>query len=233
MTTNNVTQQSAAAQSAAAASAGTPATTGGTSSLTQLASNFKDFLSLLTTQLKNQDPTAPLDTNQFTSQLVQFTSVQEQINSNETLNQLLTATLAQQLTQASSLVGKTVDFTATQMPLQNGTGSLQFQSPGNQTVQVSIANANGAVIQSVPVAAVAGNNTWTWNGATAGGGVAPDGSYTATVTGTSATGVSTALPFTVSGVVTGAEQSGGIVQLMFGSQGVGFGSVVSLGAAGG
>jgi flagellar basal-body rod modification protein FlgD len=230
MTTNTVTatQPSAAAQAAAAASAGTSSAATSTSSLTQLASNFQDFLKLLTTQLQNQDPTAPLDTNQFTSQLVQFTSVQEQINTNATLNQLLTATQAQQLTQASSLVGKTVEFTATQMPLQNGTGALQFQSTGNQTVQVSIANANGAVIQSVPVEAVSGNNTWTWNGATAGGGVAPNGSYTATVTGTSATGTSTALPFTVSGVVTGAEQTGGVVQLMFGSQAVGFGSVVSL-----
>jgi len=222
------TQPSAAAQAAASASTGTSSTSSAAGSLTQLASNFQDFLKLLTTQLQNQDPTAPLDTNQFTSQLVQFTSVQEQINTNATLNQLLTATQAQQLTQASSLVGKTVDFTATQMPLQNGTGSLQFQSAGNQTVQVSIANANGAVIQSVPVNAVSGNNTWTWNGATAGGGVAPDGSYTATVSGTTATGTSGAIPFTVSGVVTGAEQVGGVVQLMFGSQAVGFGSVVSL-----
>jgi len=231
MTTNTVTttQPSGAAQAAAAASTGTSSTSSAASSLTQLASNFQDFLSLLTTQLQNQDPTAPLDTNQFTSQLVQFTSVQEQINTNATLNQLLTATQAQQLTQASSLVGKTVDFTATQMPLQNGTGSLQFQSAGAQQVQISIANANGSVIQSQTVNAVSGNNTWTWNGATAGGGVAPDGSYTATVSGTTATGTSGPIPFTVSGVVTGAEQTGGAVQLMFGSQAVGFGSVVSLG----
>ena len=230
MTTNTVsttTQVSGAAQ-AAAASSSTSSTTGAATSLTQLASNFQDFLKLLTTQLQNQDPTAPLDTNQFTSQLVQFTSVQEQINNNATLNQLLVATQGEQLTQASSLVGKTVDFTSTQMPLQNGTGSLQFQSTGAQQVQVSIANANGAVIQSQTVNAVSGANTWTWNGATAAGGTAPDGSYTATISGTTSTGTSGAIPFTVSGVVTGAEQVGGVVQLMFGSQAVGFGSVVSL-----
>ena len=225
----SATQTSAAAQSAVAASAGAPATSAPASSLTQLASNFKDFLSLLTTQLQNQDPTAPLDTNQFTSQLVQFTSVQEQINTNATLGQLLTATQAQQLSQASSLVGKTVNFTSPQLPLQNGTASLQFQSVGAQPVQVSIADANGAVIQSATVNAVNGNNTWTWNGAASNGTAQPDGSYTATVTGMTASGTSGALPFTVSGTVTGAEQVNNAVQLLFGSQAVSFGNVVSLG----
>jgi len=223
------TQPSAAATAAAAASAGSSATPAAATSLTQLAGNFKDFLSLLTTQLQNQDPTAPLDTNQFTSQLVQFTSVQEQINTNATLGQLLTATQAQQLTQASSLVGPTVNFTSPQLPLQSGSGSLQFQSSTAQPVQVSIADANGAVIQSATVNAVAGNNTWTWNGATSGGAIEPDGSYTATVTGVTAAGVSGAMPFTVSGIVTGAEQANSVVQLMFGSQAVSFGNVVSLG----
>jgi flagellar basal-body rod modification protein FlgD len=224
------TQTSAAAAAVATASAGGSATPSAASSLTQLAGNFQDFLSLLTTQLQNQDPTAPLDTNQFTSQLVQFTSVQEQINTNATLGQLLTATQAQQLTQASSLVGKTVDFTSPQLPLQGGTGSLQFQSATAQPVQVSIADANGTVVQSATVDAVAGSNSWTWNGATSGGGTEPDGSYTAGVTGVTAAGVSGAMPFTVSGIVTGAEQVNSVVQLMFGSQAVGFGSVVSLGA---
>ena len=63
--------------------------------LTALSGNFGDFLKLLMTQLQHQDPTSPLDTNQFTSELVQFSAVEQQINTNTSLTKLI------QLTQAS------------------------------------------------------------------------------------------------------------------------------------
>src|SRR5260370_35484092 len=96
---------------AANSQASAAATVSPTNTLATLTNNFNDFLSLLTTQLKNQDPTAPMDTNQFTSQLVQFTAVAQQIETNKTLGQLLTASQAQQLSQASGLIGQQVTFT--------------------------------------------------------------------------------------------------------------------------
>jgi flagellar basal-body rod modification protein FlgD len=74
--------------------------------LTSLASNFQGFLTLLTTQLKNQDPTSPLDTNQFTQQITQMTGVEQQLLSNQLLQQLVTAQGG--LASAANLIGETV-----------------------------------------------------------------------------------------------------------------------------
>src|SRR5271154_168156 len=109
-----------ATPAAAAPSAGTSNGIGAITDQSSLDSTFSDFLSLLTTQLQNQDPTSPMDTSQFTSQLVQFTEVAEQISGNSTLTQILGVGQTQQLTQASALVGLQVDFTGGTLPLQNG-----------------------------------------------------------------------------------------------------------------
>ena len=194
-------------------------------SLTQLASNFNDFLSLLTTQLQNQDPTSPLDTNQFTSQLVQFTSVAEQINTNSTLGQLLTSSVAQQLDQATNLVGQTVKISGGTLPLQNSSAQVDFQPTSAGPVQLTIADANGNTVQTATVNANSGSNTWTWDGKSASGTTAPDGAYTVNVTENGAS-----VPFQSVGTVTGAQQSNHAVQLMFGTAGVGFDNVVSFGS---
>src|ERR1017187_8555063 len=75
---------------------------------TEIASNFTTFLQLLTTQLQNQDPLSPMDTNQFTQQLVEFASVEQQMKSNDSLTTLVSLEQAAQSTQALALVGATV-----------------------------------------------------------------------------------------------------------------------------
>src|SRR5919112_3505074 len=82
---------SVVSQTGTAPSAGSGVPTTSAANNATLAKNFDTFLSLLTTQLKNQNPLEPLDTNQFTQQLVQFAGVEQQIKSNETLNSLLTS----------------------------------------------------------------------------------------------------------------------------------------------
>src|SRR5262245_21214904 len=74
----------------------------------QIASNFQSFLQLLTTQLQNQNPLDPLDTNQFTQQLVQFAGVEQQINTNSTLAALLQIMDSSRLTGAVDYIGKTI-----------------------------------------------------------------------------------------------------------------------------
>jgi flagellar basal-body rod modification protein FlgD len=76
------------------------------SGLSSIASNFQSFLTLLTTQLKNQDPTSPLDTNQFTQQITQMTGVQQQLLSNQLLQQLVVAQGG--IASAANLIGETV-----------------------------------------------------------------------------------------------------------------------------
>lgn len=75
------------------------------SGLAALANNQQTFLSLLTTQLKNQDPLSPVDTNQFTQQITQMTGVEQQLLSNQLLQQLVSS---QGLPQAVGMIGKTI-----------------------------------------------------------------------------------------------------------------------------
>jgi flagellar basal-body rod modification protein FlgD len=215
------TASTSSAASASSAKAGSSVTT-----LTSLAGNFNDFITLLTTQLQNQDPTAPLDTNQFTSQLVQFTGVAEQITTNSTLSSMLTAELSQQLTNASSLVGQTVSISGGTLPLQNGAASLTYQATGPGPVQVSIADSSGNPVYSQVVQAASGSNNWSWNGLSSSGKQEPDGGYTASVINAAGG----AVPFQTTGTVTGAEQGSSAVNLEFGSASVGFGNIVSLGS---
>src|SRR3981189_2905312 len=81
-------------------------TLGSTTNAT-LAGNFQTFLTLLTTQLQNQNPLDPLDTNQFTQQLVQFASVEQQLKTNDQLTRLVSLQQTAQSTQALTFVGKT------------------------------------------------------------------------------------------------------------------------------
>src|SRR3978361_1894744 len=74
----------------------------------QIAGNFQSFLTLLTTQLQNQNPLDPLDTNQFTQQLVQFAGVEQQLKSNDQLKSLVAMQKTAQATQALIYVGNTV-----------------------------------------------------------------------------------------------------------------------------
>lgn len=215
----------AANASTAASASGNAAASTATNTLAKLAGNFTDFLSLLTTQLKNQDPTSPMDTNQFTSQLVQFTSVSEQISTNATLGQLLTASLAQQLGQASSLVGTQVSFSGGTLPLQNGAAQVDFQSGGAQSVQIAVSDASGSAVHTETVNAINGANTWSWDGKGSNGAKMPDGAYSVAVTA-----AGTDIPFQAVGKVTGAEQTNQAVHLKFGSASVGYDKVVSLGA---
>src|SRR5579871_3666816 len=86
-------------------------------SLDQLASNFNSFLTLLTTQLQNQDPLSPLDTNQFTQQLVEFASVQQQVDMNTNMQTLISLQQASEASSALQMVGATVTLNGTSAPL--------------------------------------------------------------------------------------------------------------------
>lgn len=208
------------------AATGTPSTA--TNPLGTLSSNFNNFLQLLMTQLKNQDPTSPLDTNQFTSQLVQFTSVEQQINTNSSLTQLIQLTQAGEVMQSSGMIGKHVAVQSEQMPLQNGSGSLQFTTKTAQPVDIAIYNTSGVKVQEVSTVSNAGENTWTWNGKSSTGVKLPDGAYKITVTANNSAGTGAVVPFTVLGTATGVSSQGNGVQLQVGAVTVGFSAVQSV-----
>ena len=218
-------QNSAAAASAAGTGA---ANSTGSAALTSLSSNFGDFLNLLMTQLRNQDPTSPLDTNAFTTELVQFSSVEQQINTNSSLTQLIQLTQAQEVEQSSAILGKQVTVKSSQMPLQNGTGSIQFNTPSAEPVSVTVTNSSGVQVASAALTSTTGSNTWTWNGKNGNGVTQPDGAYTVAVTSGSA-GATSPLAFNVVGTATGVTTQNNSVQLQLGSLSVPFSAVQSVG----
>src|SRR4051812_4190748 len=103
--------------------------TSGTSSVvgkTTLAGNFDTFLQLLTTQLKNQNPLDPLDTNQFTQQLVQFAQVEQQMKQNDSLSTLISLEKATQTTAALGFLGSDVVVDGDTAKLTNGQAKWSF-----------------------------------------------------------------------------------------------------------
>jgi flagellar basal-body rod modification protein FlgD len=234
-------QQSAAlaAATAASSSASTSASAGSSTTnstaqtsqnaLTALSGNFSDFLNMLMTQLQNQDPTSPMDTDQFTSELVEFSGVEQQINTNASLTQLIQLTQANEAIQGTGMDGKQVTVTSNQIPLQNGSGSVQFTAPRAEPVAIAISNSNGQQIRDVTLNANAGANTWSWNGQDNNGNSVPDGAYNIAVVGANTDGSTTPLSFTVTGTATGVQNTtANGVQLELGALNVGFGSIVSI-----
>jgi flagellar basal-body rod modification protein FlgD len=201
----------------------------GTSALGSLSDNFTSFLSLLMTQLQNQDPTSPLDSNQFTSELVQFTSVQQQIDTNSDLTQLIQLTQASQIEQSTSMIGKPVTVTSSQLSLQDSTAAINFNTTSAEPVGIAVFNASGVQVQTAALTSSAGANTWTWNGQNANGATMPDGAYTVTVNAIGVNGATSAVPFTVTGTATSVQNNSGTVELQMGGLTLPFSAVDSVG----
>jgi flagellar basal-body rod modification protein FlgD len=196
-TTTLPTSSSSAASSAAAANA---------LANTQIAGNFQSFLQLLTTQLQNQNPLSPLDTNQFTQQLVEFAGVQQQINTNDSLATLVSLQQTAQSTQALGFVGQTAVVKGSTAALTNSKATWQLDIPSASTVNVSIANSSGQSVFSNSFAANAGNNqTFAWNGLASDGTQQPDGNYTLTATAKDSAGNTVAVTTQVEGVVSSVD----------------------------
>jgi flagellar basal-body rod modification protein FlgD len=201
-----------------AATTSTPATTAASQTAlgsASLASNFDTFLSLLTTQLKNQDPTAPLDSNQFTAQLVQMTGVEQQLNANSLLQQLVNNTSGG-ISTAVTLIGKNVTAASDTANLTNGQAQWTYNLSGAASdLKVQVLDANGTIVHAeAPSDMTAGDHAFTWNGKDLANTQLPNGgTYTLRVTATDSTGATIATTNYVKGVVTGVTQSNGATSI--------------------
>lgn len=172
----------------------------------QIAGNFQSFLQLLTTQLQNQNPMDPLDTNQFTQQLVEFAGVQQQLNTNSSLATLVSLQQTAQSTQALTFVGKTATVGNSTASLSNGAANWALDIPKNCTLTVSIANSAGQTVFTGNYSATAGNaQPFSWNGKGTDGTQWPDGKYKLTATAHDSTGNSVAVSTDVQGVVSSVD----------------------------
>jgi len=221
--------QSSTAGSTSSASTSSAISQTGTNALAGLSSNFSDFLSLLMTQLQNQDPSSPMDSNTFTTELVQFSGVEQQISTNSDLTSLIQLTQASQIEQSASMIGKPVTVTSSQLSLQNGTAAINFNTTAAEPVGIAVYNSTGAQVQTATLTSTAGANTWTWNGKNASGATMPDGAYSVTVNSIGTTGAASAVPFTVTGTATSVMNNAGTVQVQMGGLTLPFSSVDSVG----
>ena len=124
----------------------------------QIAGNFQSFLTLLTTQLQNQNPLAPLDTNQFTQQLVEFAGVQQQLNTNDSLATLVSLQQATQSTEALTYVGKTAIVTGNTATMANSAAVWAVSIPSASVMDASIASSTGQTVFTGTYNVAAGNN---------------------------------------------------------------------------
>ncbi|MGH6679495.1 MAG: flagellar hook assembly protein FlgD [Bradyrhizobium sp.] len=171
----------------------------------QIAGNFQSFLTLLTTQLQNQNPLDPLDTNQFTQQLVEFAGVQEQLNTNDSLATMVSLQQTAQSTQALTFVGKTAVVKGNTAALTNSSATWNLNLPNNSNVNITIANSSGQTVFTKTVPMAAGNQAFTWNGQGSDGTQWPDGQYTLTATATDSSGKPTAVTTQIQGVVSSVD----------------------------
>lgn len=147
--------------------------------------DFNTFLTLLTTQLQNQDPTNAMDANQMTQQLVQFASVEQQLKVNTNLERLLSVEQGNQLVSAAPLMGRVVEVESDQLSLQGGLAQLRLPAAGEARVaQVNVLDANGRVLRSAEVTLGSAPTNWSWDGRDANGAQRADGAYRFAIAGT-------------------------------------------------
>jgi flagellar basal-body rod modification protein FlgD len=175
-----------AAASAVTATSATTNSSGGAKTTVSIADNFETFLTLLTTQLKNQNPLDPLDTNQFTQQLVQFAQVEQQMKGNDQLEALVALQQSAQATTALNYVGSTVVVDGSTSTLANGTANWTLNTTKPANASVIIRDSTGQTVYTGEVALNSGGQAFTWNGKSNNGVQRPDGNYTISVTATDA-----------------------------------------------
>jgi flagellar basal-body rod modification protein FlgD len=179
----------------------------GSTATGQLAGNFNQFLKLLTTQLQHQDPLSPMDPNQFTQELVQFSSVEQQIQMNTGLSTLISLQQNAQTTSALGFLGHTVVINGSVAQLTNGQATWSYSVSKPSTATINVADSTGKLVYSTTQALQPGEQTFNWNGQTSNGNVLGDGSYTISITAADASGQSVGVVTQTQGVVSGVDVS--------------------------
>ncbi|MCC5976824.1 MAG: flagellar hook assembly protein FlgD [Salinarimonas sp.] len=184
-----------------------------------IADNFDAFLLLLTTQLQNQSPLDPLDTNEFTQQLVQFASVEQQIKSNEVLESLLKTSRAQNVATAASFVGMKVRADGKESQLADGKAEWTLDVPVNAArTTIEIRDEKGNTVATRSGALSAGRQVFTWDGMTSSGQFAEPGRYSININAQDSSGQPISVKTEVEGVVDALDLEGQEPVLLIGKQ---------------
>jgi flagellar basal-body rod modification protein FlgD len=192
-------------------------TTASSTKTTGIADNFQTFLTLLTTQLQNQNPLDPLDTNQFTQQLVQFAGVEQQLKSNDQLKSLIDIEKSAQATQALVYVGNTVAVDGSTAQFDKS-ATWNFTSEKDTTATITITSSTGQTAFTGTYPLKQGNSSFVWDGKGSDGVQWPAGTYTMSATGKDSSGNSVAISTEVQGIVDSVDLSASPPLLSIGGQ---------------
>ena len=197
--------------------------------MSQLSGNFNTFLTLLTTQLKNQDPTSPMDSNAFTQQLVMYSQVEQQIQSNDNLKTLIAQGASNAATMATSYLGKRVSILNGQASLSGGAANWTYNMSGAAAAStLTITDANGRIVYTGDAEKTAGNHQFTWDGKDNVGNALADGSYKLTVTAHDAAGTKIGTAVASAGVVSQIDMTASPPKLVLGNMQVDLGDVAAI-----
>jgi len=211
----------ATSATSAATTASQPATSQANDASKQLSSNFDTFLQLLTTQLQNQDPLQPMDSNQFTQQLVQFSQVEQQIDSNKNLENLISLTKSQATTAAVSYLGKTLTLTDGSAALVGGQAQWTYSLPSTAAAtKLVITDSKGHTLYTTTGETESGSHVFTWDGKDATGFSYPAGSYKLKVEAQGADGSDIDSDISSQGTIDEVDLSGTEPALMIGAMSV-------------
>ena len=198
-------------------SANPTATSSTDPALKQLSGNFSTFLNLLTTQLKNQDPTSPMDTNQFTQQLVMYSQVEQQIQSNANLKALIAQGQSSASQMAMDYLGKKVSIMNGQAALIEGEAVWTYNLPtAAASAKLTVTNSAGKVVYTGDAEKTAGNHNFEWNGKDNYGNAQPAGGYKLTVTAVDSAGAAIDAAIASAGLVNQIDMTGNPPKLVIG-----------------
>jgi flagellar basal-body rod modification protein FlgD len=190
--------------------------------LSGLTNDFESFLQLFLTQLQNQDPSEPLDTNQMTDQIVQFTQVEQQINTNTKLDAMITAQKSSSINNALGFVDKFVEFEGSQINF-NGAGArsefaYKLDGPA-QNISIAITDATGKTVRKVDNldGTVGKKNSVVWDGTDDAGNHLEAGVYNIKISAKNSEGNIVGLKQYVTDYVTSVDLQGTNVVLNFGA----------------
>lgn len=193
-----------------------------------MAENFDTFLQLLTTQLKNQNPLDPLDTNAFTQQLVQFSGVEQQLRTNEFLEAMVLSTQTANSAQAVSYVGKMVTASGSKAEMVDSVAVWHFAVDEAADITATVRDADGNAVFTKTGSVNPGESVFTWDGKGTDGHQRPDGSYSVTIEARDKDGQLVSVATEMTGEVTGVDFSTSEPTLIVGNARVNLSAVLSV-----
>ena len=195
----------------------------------QLSGNFNTFLTLLTTQLQNQDPMNPMDSDQFTQELVEFSGVEQQINTNDNLQTLISLQQSNAGPNAMNYLGKTVTVTNGSANLSDSDADWSYALGSNAaSTTLTVTNSAGNTVYSTTGETASGQHDFSWNGEDSSGNQLPDGVYQLAVTSKDSSGNAVTTAVASKGVVSEVNLTGTTPMLMVGNMAVPVSSVSAI-----